>query len=326
MELINSSQELIIKKRIKKKEKTLNESIFSIYKSDKTIKDYMFYLKNFMNFLYEDVDLSNQQLLLQMMISVEKNDIEEYIAHLLYERKLKKTSINKIIFSLRSLYNELEKRGLENPFKFFPTLKVNKNNYDNILKLSYQEINEILKKFEINNDKDYRNYMILITLFYTGMRSSELINLKFKNIIERNGEYVLKLEKTKSGKEQYKPLHKKCLLKLKEYKKYLINLFLINEDEIGDYFVISSNYSKNKNMTYNNLYNIIINFGKLIDKKISPHNIRHTVATELSLNGADILEIRDFLGHADSKVTEVYINAKNILEKKALSRLPELED
>ncbi len=76
MELINSSQELIIKKRTKKKEKTLNESIFSIYKSDKTIKDYMFYLKNFMNFLYEDVDLSNQQLLLQMMISVENTSAE----------------------------------------------------------------------------------------------------------------------------------------------------------------------------------------------------------------------------------------------------------
>ncbi len=326
MELINSKQDLIIKKRNKKEEKILNDNIFSIYKSDKTIKDYMFYLKDFMNFLYEDVNLANQQLLLQMMISVEKSDIEEYISHLLYNRKLKKTSVNKIIFSLRSLYNELEKRGLQNPFKFFPTLKVNKNNYDTILKLSYKEINQIIKKFEINNDKNYRNYIILITLFYTGMRSSELINLKYKNIIERNGEYVLKLEKTKSGKEQYKPLHKKCHIKLMEYKKYLINLFLIDKEEIENYYIISSNYLKNKKMTYNNLYTIILNLGKLINKKISPHNIRHTVATELSINGADILEIRDFLGHADSKVTEVYINAKNILEKKALNRLPELED
>lgn len=326
MELINTENNLIIKKRNKKREKRLNDSIFSIYKSDKTIKDYMFYLKDFMNFLYEDVSLTNQQLLLKMMVSVEKSDIEEYISHLLYERKLKKTSINKIIFSLRSLYNELEKRGLENPFKFFPTLKVNKNNYDNILKLSYKEINKIIKVLEINNDKDYRNYIILTTLFYTGMRSSELINLKYNNIIERNGEFVLKLEKTKSGKEQYKPLHKKCHLKLIEYKKYLSNLYNIKEEDLNDNFIISTNYLKNKKMTYNNLYTIILNLGKLINKKISPHNIRHTVATELSLSGADILEIRDFLGHADSKVTEVYINAKNILEKKALSRLPELED
>jgi integrase/recombinase XerD len=77
-------------------------------------------------------------------------------------------------------------------------------------------------------------------------------------------------------------------------------------------------------MSYNNLYRIIKDKGLLIGKEISPHNIRHTVATELSLRGADILEIRDFLGHADTKVTEVYINAKNILEKRAITKLPKL--
>ena len=46
--------------------------------------------------------------------------------------------------------------------------------------------------------------------------------------------------------------------------------------------------------------------------------------TELSLSGADILEIRDFLGHSDTKVTEVYINARSILEKKVLEKLPEI--
>ena len=64
--------------------------------------------------------------------------------------------------------------------------------------------------------------------------------------------------------------------------------------------------------------------GKLIQKDISPHNIRHAIATELSLNGADILEIRDFLGHSDTKVTEVYINARSILEKKVLDKLPDI--
>jgi len=48
------------------------------------------------------------------------------------------------------------------------------------------------------------------------------------------------------------------------------------------------------------------------------------VATELSLNGADLIEIRDFLGHADTKVTEVYVNARNLIEKKTLEKIPEL--
>jgi integrase/recombinase XerD len=327
MDLINNENNgLVLKKKNRKKRSQLDESIFSIYKSEKTIKDYMFYLKDFLTFVYESADLGNQQHLIQMMIEIDKNDIEDYLSHLLQERKLKKTSINKILFSLRSLYNELEKRGLENPFKFFPTLKVNKYNYDNVLKLSFEELNSILKNMEINSDKDYRNYLILIILFYTGMRSGELLNFKYNDIIKRNNEYVVKMEKTKSGKEQYKALHSHCFEKIDEFKNYIKNLYNLNDEEIYNSYIISSNYKSNSKMSYNTLYDIIKKLGLSIDKDISPHNIRHTVATELSLQGADILEIRDFLGHSDSKVTEIYINARNILEKKALNRLPKLED
>ena len=63
--------------------------------------------------------------------------------------------------------------------------------------------------------------------------------------------------------------------------------------------------------------------GKTIGTDISPHNIRHAIATELSANGADIVEIRDFLGHENTRVTEVYINAKSILDKKVISKIPD---
>lgn len=326
MDLINNTNGIVLKKRNRKNKSHLDESIFSIYKSEKTIKDYMFYLKDFLTYIYESADLGNQQHLIQMMIEIEKSDIEDYLSHLLHERKLKKSSINKILFSLRSLYNELEKRGLNNPFKFFPTLKVAKGNYDNILKLSYDEINLILKNIDIKSDKDYRNYLILIILFYTGMRSAELLNFKYSDIIKRNESYVVKLEKTKSGKEQYKPLHNHCYEKISEFKEYIKILYDLKEKELFGSYIISTNYKKGSKMSYNTLYEIIKKLGLSIDKNISPHNIRHTVATELSLQGADILEIRDFLGHSDSKITEIYINAKNILEKKALNRLPKLED
>jgi len=213
---------------------------------------------------------------------------------------------------------------LPNPIKFFPTMKINRFNYENVLKLSYSEIKSILQIYKIKDDKTFRDYTILITLFYTGMRSSELLNLKYVNIIKRNEDYVLKLEKTKSGREQYKPLHNKAYEKIIVYKKYIQNLYGIKDSDMNDRFIFPSEFEKNRAMSYNNLYRIIQNMGILIDKDISPHNIRHTVATELSLNGADILEIRDFLGHADSKVTEIYINARNILEKKAINRLPDL--
>lgn len=324
MDVIKIENNITLKKKNGKKKVNLDDSLFSFYKSPKTLKDYMFYLKDFLSFIYEDVDMTNQAQIIKMMIEVSKLEIEEYISHLINERKLKKSSINKIIFSLKSLYIELEKRELPNPIKFFPTMKVSRYNYENILKLSYSEIKKILQVYQIRNDKSFRDYTILITLFYTGMRSSELLNLKYGNILKRNDDYVLKLEKTKSGREQYKPLHNKAYEKIIMYKKYIQNLYEFQENDMYDKFIFPSDFIKNRTMSYTNLYRIIQNMGILIDKNISPHNIRHTVATELSLNGADILEIRDFLGHADSKVTEIYINARNILEKKAINRIPDL--
>ena len=325
MDIIESNKNIIITRKNTNKKNDLDESLFSFYKSPKTLKDYMFYLKNFLNYIYEEVNMANQSQIIKMMAEVTKLEIEEYVTHLINERKLKKTSINKIIFALKSLYKELEKRGLPNPIKFFPTLKINKFNYENVLKLSYTEIKKILKVFSITDDKSFRNYTILVTLFYTGMRSSELLNLKYSNILQRNDDFVLKLEKTKSGKEQFKPLHSKAHEKILIFKKYIQAIYSITDNEINETYIFSSNYELNLPMSYSNLYRIIQNMGILINKKISPHNIRHTVATELSLNGADILEIRDFLGHSDSKVTEIYINAKNILEKKALNRLPDID-
>ncbi len=320
-------KEFFLKKRnYKKNSFKLDESIFSFYKSPKTLKDYIFYLKDFLTFTYEEVDMSNQNQIIKMMVDIDKIDIEEYTLHLLNERKLKKTSINKILFALKSLYKELEKRDLPNPIKFFPSLKVNKFNYDNVLKLSYKDIKKILNLYKIKDDKTLRDYTILITLFYTGMRSSELLNLKYKNIINRNEEFVIKLEKTKSGKEQYKALHLKAYKKIMSYRKFIKNMYNLDEETLESMYIFPSNFELNKQMCYTNLYKIIQKMGSLIDKKISPHNIRHTVATELSLNGADILEIRDFLGHSDSKVTEIYINARNILEKKAINRLPDIDE
>lgn len=326
MELIKKDFDIIKRKKKKKSDRNLNSSLFSIYKSEKTLKDYLFYLDKFLNYIYDDVNMSNQNEIINLMINIDTGDIEDYLNYLINEKKLKNSSVNKIIFSLKSLYNELEKKGYNNSFKFIPALKTNRQNVDNILKVSFEEIKTILLNMEIKDDISLRNYTILYTLFYTGLRSSELLELKYKNIIERNGEYVLMLEKTKSGKAEYKPLHQNCYNKIMEYSDYINNLYLLDKNDINNRYIFPSNFLSNKKMTYSNLYRVIRILGENVEKQISPHNIRHSVATELSLNGADILEIRDFLGHADAKVTEVYINAKNILEKRAINRLPSIDD
>ncbi len=324
MEITKQNLNISIPKK-RKRNKENNGNIFSIYKSEKTLKDYMFHLKSFLQFVYEiDGDLKQNETL-KMMNDIEKEDIEDYLQYLLNEKKLKKSSINKSISSLKSLYKELEKNGYNNPFKYIPLFKMSKHNLNNVLKLSYDELKQILEEFPIKDDKSFRDQVILSTLFYTGLRSSELINLKYEDIIEHQGNVVLRLKETKSGKEQFKPLHEECHKAIIEFKNYITNLYLIPEENILKYYIFSSNFQQNKKMSYNNLYQIVKDKGLIIDKDISPHNIRHAVATELSLRGADILEIKNFLGHADTKVTEVYINAKNILEKRAITKLPKLK-
>lgn len=323
MDIIKRGETGVVTARRKKRVKEERKSIFEIYRSPKTIKDYMFYLKDFLNFVYEgEGDIRGDELI-DLMKDIDKTDVEDYISHLVDERGLKKTSINKILSALKSLYKEMEKNGFDNPFKYVELFKVGRN-IDNILKLSFEDIKKIIGLYKIKGEKEYRNITILYTLFYTGMRSQELLNLKFKHILEREGSYYIKLEQTKSGREQYKSVYEILTDKLNEYKSYLQSLYSINDEEIEEQYVFSSSVKNNTQLSYRALYDLVQNFGKLIGKDISPHNIRHAVATELSINGADLLEIRDFLGHADTRVTEVYINAKSVLEKKVLEKLPPL--
>lgn len=310
MDIVKRGETRLDTPRRKKKKRENGKTIFEIYKSEKTMKDYFFYLKDFLMYIYEGSSPIQEDELIKLMADITEEDGNDYISHLLFERNLKKSSVNKIISALKSLYKELEKHGVENPFKYTKLFKTARN-LDNILKVSFKDIQEILDRYKVNDDKSYRNSIILTTLFYTGMRSQELLNIKFSNMLKRDDSYFLKLERTKSGREQYKPLHDKLVAKLLEYKNYLIMMYNIPLEEIEDHYIFPSSFEKNRKLSYQALYKLIQEMGHTIGMEISPHNIRHAIATELSANGADIIEIRDFLGHADTKVTEVYINAKS---------------
>lgn len=313
--------------RQKRKNKNFSKSLFEVYKSPKTIEDYFFYLRDFLAFVYDDDGNKNfkQEEMIPLMKEVTKDEAIEYVNYLLQERELKKTSVNKIISGMKSLYKELEEYGVKNPFQYIKLFKTARN-IDNILKVSGSDIEKIINTNDIKSIKDYRNITILYTLYYTGMRSDELLNLKYKNILQRDGEYFLKLEKTKSGKEQYKPLHSDIVKILQDYKKNIITINNLDENNLDENFIFCSDYANNKKMSYKTLYSVIKKMGLTIEKDISPHNIRHAIATELSLNGADLIEIRDFLGHSNTQVTEIYINAKTLIEKKVTTKIPNIKN
>lgn len=321
-DLINRGSSEITTRRRKKRDKENKKSIFEIYRSEKTMKDYLFYLNDFLLFVYDNGEPIQKDEVIELMSDITEEDIEDYLSHLLYERNLKKTSVNKIMSALKSLYKELEKYNIQNPLKHIKLFKTGRN-LDNILKVSYEDIKNILKNYKVTGEKEYRNTVIMNTLFYTGMRSQELLDLEYRNILKRDEDYFIKIEKSKSGKELYKPIHPTLVEKLKEFKDYIMKMYGFSSEDMEERFVFSSHYEKNTKLSYKALYNIIQDMGKVVGLDISPHNIRHAIATELSSNGADLLEIRDFLGHSDTRVTEIYINAKSLLDKKVISKIPE---
>ena len=320
--LINRGSTEVTTRRRKKRDKENKKSIFEIYRSEKTMKDYLFYLNDFLLFVYDNGEPIQKDEVIELMSDITEEDIEDYLSHLLYERNLKKTSVNKIMSALKSLYKELEKYNIQNPLKHIKLFKTGRN-FDNILKVSYEDIKNILKNYKVTGEKEYRNTVIMNTLFYTGMRSQELLDLEYRNILKRDEDYFIKIEKSKSGKELYKPIHPTLVEKLKEFKDYIMKMYGFSSEDMEERFVFSSHYEKNTKLSYKALYNIIQDMGKVVGLDISPHNIRHAIATELSSNGADLLEIRDFLGHSDTRVTEIYINAKSLLDKKVISKIPE---
>ena len=319
---MNRGSTEVATRRRKKRDKENKKSIFEIYRSEKTMKDYLFYLNDFLLFVYDNGDPIQKDEVIELMSDITEEDIEDYLSHLLYERNLKKTSVNKIMSALKSLYKELEKYNIQNPLKHIKLFKTGRN-LDNILKVSYEDIKNILKNYKVTGEKEYRNTVIMNTLFYTGMRSQELLDLEYRNILKRDEDYFIKIEKSKSGKELYKPIHPTLVEKLKEFKDYIMKMYGFSSEDMEERFVFSSHYEKNTKLSYKALYNIIQDMGKVVGLDISPHNIRHAIATELSSNGADLLEIRDFLGHSDTRVTEIYINAKSLLDKKVISKIPE---
>lgn len=321
-DLINRGSTEVTTRRRKKRDKENKKSIFEIYRSEKTMKDYLFYLNDFLLFVYDNGEPIQKDEVIELMSDITEEDIEDYLSHLLYERNLKKTSVNKIMSALKSLYKELEKYNIQNPLKHIKLFKTGRN-LDNILKVSYEDIKNILKNYKVTGEKEYRNTVIMNTLFYTGMRSQELLDLEYRNILKRDEDYFIKIEKSKSGKELYKPIHPTLVEKLKEFKDYIMKMYGFSSEDMEERFVFSSHYEKNTKLSYKALYNIIQDMGKVVGLNISPHNIRHAIATELSSNGADLLEIRDFLGHSDTRVTEIYINAKSLLDKKVISKIPE---
>ncbi len=262
--------------------------------SENTVNSYLMEINKFEAFVKENkLDYKN----------FTRNEIREYLKYL-DGQKLKNTSISKNLSSLRSFYKFLVNEGVveNNNFILISNPKKEKKlpNF-----LSEIEIEDLLDIYDLNTYDGIRNRLILELLYATGVRVSELVNIKLKDINYYDKSILIM---GKGSKER--------IVLYGDYTKSLLEKYL--------------NESRNVYLdTKNSDYLILNKFGnrlsvrsvqKLIEKstakialkhKVTPHTIRHTFATHLLNHGADIKSVQELLGHESLSTTQIYTHITN---------------
>ena len=285
------------------------------------IKDYKFYLQierglaenTVKNYTSDVISLANF-VLSKEIDEQPKNCSKETLQLFIYQqsKSISNSSQARRISSIKSFFNFLifEKLRTNSPADLIEGPKLGRKLPD-ILNL--MEIEKILLGVELSLPNGHRNRAIIETLYGSGLRVSELVNLTLSNIFFK--EDLIKI----TGKGD-----KQRLVPLGNYSKKFIQIY-INEirslkkitKEHNDYLFLNRNGRK---MTRAMIYTIVkesaLKVG--IKQKISPHTFRHSFATHLLENGADLRTIQLLMGHESITTTEIYTHLDNKQLKRVL--------
>lgn len=181
--------------------------------------------------------------------------------------------------------------------------------------LSEEEINQLLNAPDLTSEKGIRDYAVLEILYSCGLRVSEAANLQINQINEQE-EIINILGKGK--KERIVPIRKSALKAVKTYINEVRNKHLVIDNKAV--FICKNG----KRMSRQALYNIVVNNAKLasIQKEIHPHTLRHSFATHLLDNGADLRVVQELLGHTNIGTTQIYthVTTKTLVKSYDLYR------
>lgn len=262
--------------------------------SDLTVNGYLRDLDLFLEFLNEN-NVKNYN-------NIEYSDIRLFINYL-YENKYNNKTISRYISSLRSFFKYLKNNNIikNNPMVLISNPKLEKKlpKY-----LNYKDIEKLLTAYDINNYLGIRNSLILEMLYSTGIRVGEIVNIALSNIsiIDK----TIKIS-GKGNKERIVYFGSRCLELLKLYLKNSYNKLNINNLK---YLFLSKT---GKQISDREIRKIVDDAAIIagIDMKISPHVLRHTFATHMLTEGADLRSVQELLGHENLSTTQVYTHLTN---------------
>lgn len=171
--------------------------------------------------------------------------------------------------------------------------------------LTIEEV-DVLLDIKTITPFDYRNKAMLELLYGTGLRISELLNLKLSDVDFEN--CVVRCF-GKGSKERIVPIGEYIIDSLNNYLEYGRNR-LINKKKVSDYLFLNSHGSSLSRFSFFKILKKLL-LEKGIKKDISPHSLRHSFATHMLENGADLRSIQEMLGHSDIATTRIYTHITN---------------
>jgi len=257
-------------------------------------------LNQFQHHITENLEIAS-------ITEVDHHDIRSWIVSILEDDKLQPTSVNRKISCLRSFYKYLMRNEIvvKNPMSKITSLKTKKKLP---LFLEQSQMENLLDKMEFGDDfSGVRDKLIIELLYCTGMRRAELIGLKATDV---NGSKQELKVLGKRNKERIIPLSPQTISLISEYQQVLSSHF--SETISSKHLLLDDN---GKVMSDGFVYRKVNKYLKLVTTigKKSPHVLRHTFATHMLNNGADLNAIKELLGHANLSATQVYTH--NTIEK-----------
>lgn len=255
---------------------------------------------------YED-DINQFELFVDNkdISELKREDIEDFMRFLSAEG-MKSATIIRRITTIRGFYLFLAREGLIKESLIGLRLPKGEKKLPNVL--SFGEVEDLLDAPDIENDSELRDKAMLETMYASGLRVSELLSLQLGNINFNEG--YLKI-KGKGSKERIVPIGEFALdfinryvtLVRPKYAKNRTKYLFLNRDGAP----ISRQYFWRQIKKYALKANI--------DREISPHTLRHSFATHLLENGANLKEVQEMLGHTKIETTQIYthVSTKRII-------------
>lgn len=268
--------------------------------SENTIKSYAFDMQSFIDFLTVEK---------REIKDVNKSDLQLYLAHL-YDLGFAPTTASRHLSTIRAFYDYLlvEGRVKANPCELIESPKLLKN-LPTVLNL--EEVTRLLDSFTAESANDVRNKAMIELLYASGMRVSELLDLNLDDLYLEMG-FVRCMGK--GAKERIVPIGEMAIKVLDDYVGGSRQDLLKVHKQTNALFL----NRLGTRMSRQGFWKILKQQARIagITKEISPHKLRHSFATHLVENGADLRVVQELLGHADISTTQIYTHlSKTHLQK-----------